>query len=305
LPEVEYTARQLREQVLGATIQDVLVFWERSIAHPPLPDFLAEIVGRTIEGVRRRGKFLLLDLTSDLLLTVHRRMTGNFLLLAPGWQLDTSLREQDLVAWNVRGPAFILPTDVDPDLAAQARHCRVCFVFADGRCLLFTDPRKFGRLELWSRAQEEQALEGVGPEPLDASFTSEVLANGIAGRKTAIKQLLLDQRLVAGIGNIYADEALFYAGIHPQRRGDSLNQLEIQRLHEGIVSVLLLGIEHGGTSFSNYRGLWGEAGDNFSHVRVYQQEGKPCGRCGTLIERITIAQRSSHFCPACQTLSAE
>jgi formamidopyrimidine-DNA glycosylase len=290
--------------VLGATIQEVLLFWERSIAYPPLPDFQAEITGRTIEGVRRRGKFLLLDLTGDLLLTVHRRMTGNFLLLAPGWQLDTSLREQDLAAWNTRGPAFILPSNVDPDLAVQARHCRVCFVFADGRCLLFTDPRKFGRLELWPRAHEEQALEGVGPEPLDASFTSELLAHGIAGRKTAIKQLLLDQRLVAGIGNIYADEALFYAGIHPQRRGDSLNQLEIQRLQEGIVSVLLLGIEHGGTSFSNYRGLWGEAGDNFSHVRVYQQEGKPCGRCGTLIERIIIAQRSSHFCPACQTLSA-
>jgi formamidopyrimidine-DNA glycosylase len=305
LPEVEYTARQLRGHILGASIREVLVFWERSIGHPALEDFLLEIAGRRIEGVRRRGKFLLLDLSGALLLTVHRRMTGNFLLLESGWQIDTSLREQDRAAWNTRGPTFLLPPGIDPLLEQEARYCRVCFVLEDGRALLFTDLRKFARMELWPRSHEEKALEGLGPEPLDGSFTREMLAKSVDGRKLSIKQLLLDQRIVAGVGNIYADEALFYAGIHPQRRGESLEEEEIQRLHEGIISVLTLGIEHGGTSFSNYRGLWGEAGSNFEHVRVYQQDGKPCGRCGRLIERITIAQRSAHFCPGCQKLTAE
>ena len=110
---------------------------------------------------------------------------------------------------------------------------------------------------------------------------------------------------MAGIGNIYADEALYYASIHPLRRADSLSPAEIELLHEGIVAVLTRAIEHGGTTFSGYRDLWGEAGDNYNHVRVYQQDGKPCLRCGTLVERIVIGQRSAHFCPGCQKLTVE
>jgi len=143
----------------------------------------------------------------------------------------------------------------------------------------------------------------LGPEPLSSEFTLSGFTEALVGRRTGIKQLLLDQSIVAGVGNIYADEALFYARIHPQRRADSLNTQEIALLHKGIVAVLTLGIEHGGTSFSDYRDLWGEAGSNFSHVRVYQQDGKPCTRCGTLIERQVIAQRSAHFCPTCQKLT--
>src|SRR5437868_12163562 len=107
LPEVEYTARQLRDHIVGATIREALVFWERTVGHPDLPDFLAEIAERRIEGVRRRGKFLVLDLSGDLLLTIHRRMTGNLLLLPPGWEVDTSLRQSDPVAWNIKGPSFM------------------------------------------------------------------------------------------------------------------------------------------------------------------------------------------------------
>src|ERR1700736_3945772 len=117
LPEVEHTARQLRAAIIGATIHDAQVFWERTIGHPELPDFLAEIAGRTVPGVRRRGKYLVLDLSGDLILTIHRRMTGNLLLLPPGWEIDTSLRERDPIAWNTRGPAFYTagePHEVDP-----------------------------------------------------------------------------------------------------------------------------------------------------------------------------------------------
>ncbi len=327
LPEVEYTARQLRATIIGAKISEALVFWERTIGHPALPDFLAEVAGRHIEGIRRRGKFLLFDLSGDLLLTVHRRMTGNLLLLPRGWEIDTSLQQTDPLAWSIRGPSF---KKIDPASArtpvgkqlneasyshnncpiptsddARLAYCRVCFGFTDGRYLLFTDPRKFGRIELWPRELEQKALAGLGPEPLDDEFTVGRLVEVLAGRKSTIKQVLLDQEVVAGLGNIYADEALFYAAIHPLRRANSLSSTEVQLLHEGIVSVLTLGIQHGGTSFNDYRDLWGEAGENYNHVRVYHREGQPCVRCGTPIERIIVAQRSTHFCPGCQKLKSE
>jgi formamidopyrimidine-DNA glycosylase len=305
LPEVEYTARQLRTAIVGATIKDAQVFWERTIGYPALPDFLAGIAGCSVLAVRRRGKYLILDLSGDLILTIHRRMTGNLLLLPPGWEIDTSLRERDAAAWNTRGPTFYSanePNEVDP---AELRYCRVCFNLSDGRRLAYTDPRKFGRIELWPREREMEALAGLGVEPLDTEFTVEGLARSLTGRRSAIKQVLLDQMVIAGLGNIYADEALYYARIHPLRPAQSLTLDEIRLLHEGIVAVLTLGIEHGGTSFSEYRDLWGEAGDNYNHVHVYQQDGKPCARCGTLIERIVVGQRGTHYCPGCQKLSVE
>jgi len=306
LPEVEYTARQLRATIVGATMTEALVFWERTICHPDLPDFLAEIAERQIIGVRRRGKFLLLDLSGKLFLSIHRRMTGNLLLLPLGWEIDTSLRETNPAAWSTKGPTLRNQghAQCSPD-SSDCSYCRVCFNLVDGRRLLFTDPRKFGRIELWPCEREEEALAGLGPEPLSDEFTVEGLAEALVGRKGAIKQMLLAQEVVAGLGNIYADEALFYAAIHPLRRADSLTSAEVKALHEGIVSVLTLGIEHGGTSFNDYRDLWGEAGENYDHVRVYQQDGKPCVRCGTPIERIVIAQRGTHFCPGCQKLTAE
>jgi formamidopyrimidine-DNA glycosylase len=316
LPEVEYTARQVRAELVGATIEQVHVFWERTVGYPALPVFLEEMRGRRIAGVRRRAKYLLLDLSGDLLLTLHRRMTGNLRVLEPGWQIDTCLREEDPALWNVRGPAFVNPgyhcicKPLEPGtkkpkenpclLHAQPFYCRACFDLADGRRLLFNDLRKFGRIELWPRSEEQEALAGLGPEPLEEGFTTERLQEALVGRRRAIKQVLLEQEVVAGLGNIYADEALFYAGIHPLRPANTLALPELELLREGIVAVLLLGIEHGGTSFSNYQGLWGEAGENYNHVRVYQQEGKPCPRCGALIERIVVAQRSTHFCPGCQ-----
>lgn len=305
LPEVEYTARQLRTAIVGATIKDAQVFWERTIGHPALPDFLAEIAGRSVQAVRRRGKYLVLDLSGDLILTIHRRMTGNLLLLPPGWEIDTGLRERDPAAWNTRGPAFYAagdPREVDPP---ELRYCRACFNLSNGRRLAYTDPRKFGRIALWPREREMEALAGLGVEPLGEEFTVEGLALSLAGRRGAIKQVLLDQMVIAGLGNIYADEALYYARIHPLRPAQSLSMDEIRRLHEGIVAVLTLGIEHGGTSFSEYRDLWGEAGDNYNHVLVYQQQGKPCPRCGTPIERMVVGQRGTYYCPGCQKLTVE
>ena len=302
LPEVEYTARQLRTAIVGATIQEAQVFWERAVRYPALPDFLAEVAGRRIEGIRRRGKLLLLDLSGDLFLSIHRRMTGNLLLLSPDFRIDSSLRDRDRNSWDTKGPTFHFSSSVDPSYSRETGYCRLCFILADGRCLLYTDPRKFGHIELWPLVQEDEALAGLGPEPLGSAFTPAYLAGVVAGKRSTIKQVLLDQEVVAGVGNIYADEALFYAQIHPVRRANTLTAEEVQLLHEGIVQVLTSGIAHGGTSFNDYRDLWGEAGENFNHVQVYHQEGKPCQRCGTVIERMVIAQRSSHYCPACQLL---
>jgi len=319
LPEVEYTARQLRDSVIGAEIGDIQVFWERTIGHPGAQDFAAEVVGKRISGVRRRGKFLLIDLlpatstettAATDFLSIHRRMTGNLLLLPPGWEIDTSLRESDAAAWHTRGPtllarltAALVTERGQPIKLSDTEYCRVCFTFSDGRRLIYTDPRKFGRVECWPLQREDEVFANLGPEPLSNDFTAGTLANALARRKTSIKQALLDQTIVVGLGNIYADEALFAARIHPLRRADSLTQAESAALRDSIVAALTLGIEHGGTSFSDYRGLWGEAGENYNHVRVYQQDGKPCIRCGTLIERRVIAQRSAHFCPTCQTLA--
>jgi len=323
LPEVEHTARQLRASIVGATINEARVFWERTIGYPALPAFLSSMVARQVGGIRRRGKFLLLDLSGDLVLTIHRRMTGNLLILPPGWKIDTSLQQADPLAWSTKGPSFrkILasPGDDQPSAGTsnstahlqsnvadpRLAHCRVCFYLTDGRYLLFTDPRKFGRIELWPRELEGEALRGLGTEPLDEEFTVEQLKKVLAAHKSTIKQTLLTQEVIAGLGNIYADEALFYAAIHPLRRADSLSPLEIRLLREGILSVLTSAIERRGTSFNDYRDLWGEAGENYDHILVYHRTGQPCLRCSTPIERITIAQRSTHYCPNCQKLTSE
>src|SRR5260370_35411280 len=311
LTEVEHTARKLHHAIVGATIHDALIFWERTIGHPDPAGFLAEIADRSIVGVGRRGKFLLVDLTGQLLLTIHRRMTGNLFLLPRGWEIDTALQSGDPVAWNIKGPAFRKSGDNGADSTGSSTieesnllYCRVCFNLADGRRLLFTDPRKFGRIELWPGECESEALKGLGPEPLSQDFTVETLVKSLSARKGAIKQVLLNQEVVAGLGNIYADEALFYASIHPLRRANTLTPLEIQRLHEGIVSVLTLGIEHGGASFNEYRDLWGEAGDNYNHVRVTDEQRKPRVSLVTPTQPTIVAQRRTPLCPGSHNLTS-
>lgn len=325
LPEVEFTARQLRTTVVGASIRNSQVFWERTISVPDVATFHSLIVNQRILQVRRRGKYLLFDLGRssevELLMTIHRRMTGNLYLLPPGWTIDTQLQISNPEAWNTRGPDFqYLPsalkqgaglmvreteeTCYDP---AELSHCRVCFELADDRRLLFNDARKFGRIELWPADRESEALAHLGPEPLSEDFTVETLTASLRGRKGAIKAVLLAQEVVAGLGNIYADEALFFASIHPLRPANSLTREELLKLHEGIVTVLAQSIERGGTTFSGYRSLRGEQGENYDHLKAYHKVGeiKLCSRCGQQIVSKVIAQRTAHFCPGCQQLTLE
>src|SRR5260370_25590666 len=232
LPEVEHTARQLRATIIGATISDVQVFWERTIGYPALPAFLTQVAGRQVEDIRGRGKYLLLALSGDLLMTIHRRRTGNLLILPPGWEVDTSLRQTDPLAWSTRGPFFrkipATPPDDQPTCSLltandpRLSYCRVCFNFADARSMLYPDPRKFGRIEISPRELERAALKGLGPEPLDEEFTVEQLMKALAARKSTIKQALLTQEVMTGLGNIDADEALSSPALHPLRLPTSL-----------------------------------------------------------------------------------
>ncbi len=270
LPEVEYVARQLREALVGRGITDAHVFWPRAIANMRPEDFVARLAGRRVTGIGRRGKYLLVMLEDGDVLVIHRRMSGNLLFAAP-----------------------------DEDYP----YARVALVLDDGQRLLYTDPRKFGRLALVPEEQLPALFAALGPEPLEDNFTPRVLAERLAGRQRPIKAVLLDQSVVAGLGNIYADEALFRAGIYPLRPAASLAPEEVARLHAGIQGALHSGIEHGGTTFGRHRDVYNEAGVNLEHVEVYRRTGEPCVRCGTPIERIVVAQRGTHFCPHCQPAS--
>jgi formamidopyrimidine-DNA glycosylase len=267
LPEVEYVARQLRAELVGRRIDGVEVAWARTLGGMDAGEFAARLAGRTVVGVGRRAKYLLIELDDGQVLTVHRRMSGNLSFDGPGGR--------------------------DP-------YARAVLALDDGRRLVYSDPRKFGRLLLATREELPAAFATLGPEPLEADFTPEALAARLRGRNRSLKPLLLDQAVVAGLGNIYADEALFRTGLHPLRPGSSLSADEIRRLRDAIQETLRTGIEHGGTTFGRHRDAYNEAGRNLDYLNVYRRTGKPCRVCGTPIERITVAQRGTHFCPTCQ-----
>jgi formamidopyrimidine-DNA glycosylase len=268
LPEVETVVTELRPHLVGRRILAADVLWQRTLAAPDLPTFTGRLMDRQITGLGRRGKYLLFELDSGDTLIVHLRMTGRL---------------------------EIVPDDSP---ARAGPHARAWFDLSGGECLLFTDARKFGRIWL---AQDPTEVVGVlGPEPLDWDFDSDRLAGRLRRRRVAVKTLLLDQAVVAGIGNIYADEALFLAGIHPLRPGMSLSDDEIERLHAAIRQVLQEAISQQGTTLRDYRPPYGLEGAYQHQLRVYQQTDQPCPRCGTPIERIRVTQRSTHFCPRCQ-----
>lgn len=299
LPEVETVARDLQASVAGATIVGATVAWERTIRHPQPPErFVAEIEGATIRRVSRRAKTVLLHLEDGRVMTVALRMTGA-LIVTPG--------------------------DAAPDPFA-----RVVFRLADGRELRYRDPRKFGRIGLWpggglrsvgagrgarSRKVAESSASGAyrigevfsghGPEPLSRAFTVARFAERLGRRSAKLKSLLLDQSFIAGVGNIYADEALWRARLHPLRAADTLTADEVRRLHRAIRHVLRQGIENRGASFSDYVDARGEVGGNAERLSVYRRTGEPCYRCGRRIERIVVGQRSTHFCPRCQREPAQ
>jgi formamidopyrimidine-DNA glycosylase len=269
LPEVETTARSLRPRLIGRRVTGVGgVDWPRMLPNSSEAELAAALTGLSVVVVDRRGKYLLIGFDDDLWVAVHRKMSGNLLL--------------------------------EPASSARQLHTHLEIEFDDGNALRFVDARKFGRVYLFHSLGELDAFVAarLGPEPL-GDFE---LATLIRGRRGRIKSLLLDQAFLAGVGNLYADEALWQARIHPLRSADSLSSREIRRLGEAIKQVLTVAIERRGTSFSTYRDSDGTPGDNQVFLNVYGRESHACPRCGKPIRRILIGARSAHFCPNCQKL---
>lgn len=261
LPEVESLARTLRRAVSGRVIRDAEILWPRTLHTPARREFLATVRGARITDTGRRAKYLLIHLDSGHTLVVHLRMSGDLFLLSADTPRDPHVRASLQLDNNIR---------VD-----------------------FHDPRKFGRLYLVRDAAK--ITSSLGIEPLSEGFTVEHLASKLASTSRMIKPLLLDQRIVAGLGNIYTVEALWEAGIHPCRKACSLKPPAVEKLHGAIRSILAHAVEAGGTDLGD--GVWKSG--SFS-PRVYAHEGEPCPRCGTILKRLVVAQRGTTICSKCQ-----
>lgn len=267
LPEVETIVRGLRGDVVGRTFTRADIHWAREIAAPSPEEFARRMVGQTVESLGRRAKYLVFTLSGGALL-VHLKMTGRLYVALPG------------------------------EVTSDDRWVRVTLGMDDSRELRFSDARKFGRMALVG--QMEEVTGRLGPEPLSDAFTLKAFRAMIARRKGVVKPLLLNQTFLAGVGNIYADEALWRSQINPHRAVDTLNADEVKKLHLAIRKVLADGIRYEGASINWYRKPDGSRGRSQNHFKVYDQQDRPCPRCGALIRKVWLGQRGTHFCPACQ-----
>ncbi len=277
LPEVETVRRGLNNLTTKQPIQKVEVLLPRTLAYPPnLEQFEQGLIGVAIAHWYRRGKYLLAQLESEQSagwLGVHLRMTGQLLWLSQDCPLQ--------------------------------KHTRIRLLFPHNQELRFVDTRTFGKFWYVPPEIEIQSiitgLQKLGPEPFAAEFSLEYFAHQLSNRRRHIKTLLLDQSIVAGIGNIYADEALFKSGILPNLVAVNLTQIQIKRLHQAIIDVLQTSINQGGTTFSDFLDLLGVSGNYGDTALVYGRKGEPCRLCNTPIEKTKLGGRSTHFCPSCQS----
>jgi formamidopyrimidine-DNA glycosylase len=266
LPEVETIKNELSSQVVERGITDVDLFWEKQVRRPSAEEFRSRIVGQRIKGLGRRGKYLLFHLESGEILVIHLKMTGSLL---------------------------VKPTSERPE-----KYVRSVINLDGGISIHFRDIRKFSGM--WLVKDVDGVIKKMGLEPFDPAFTPRHLAGIIGSRSAPVKALLCDQTMIAGIGNMYADEALYEAGIHPMRPGSSLSKAEIKRLHGAIRKVLENGIGNKGASVNTYFLPDGIKGTAHSEFRVAHRRGEKCPLCGCEIERIVVRQRGTYFCPKCQ-----
>jgi formamidopyrimidine-DNA glycosylase len=273
LPEVESLRRILARSAVGRTVVSAIVR-EARLRRVVAPDLPVTIAGRKIESIGRRAKYLMIELSGDHLMMVHLGMSGSL-----------THRRADF-----EGDSF------DP------RHDHVEFTFDDGSRLVYNDPRRFGLMKLFPRDEVAglAELKGLGPEPFAKEFDAAYLWRVSRGRTSAIKNLLMDQRIVAGVGNIYASEILFRARVRPTRRAGRVTRAEFERIAPITAEVLREAIGSRGTTFRSYRDSQGQPGRFASKLRVYDREGQPCLECSTPIRAAVIGQRSSFYCPRCQ-----
>ena len=265
LPEVESIVRSLNPRLSGTVIEGLEILWPRTL-EGSLEKILPAIRERLVSRVFRRGKYVCLRLNGRQTLTIHLRMSGSLLL--------------------------------NPE-PGNAKHTRARFFFSNGNRLDFIDPRKFGRIRFWDLG--EPFLPHLGPEPLNGETVFSMLRN--LRTRRAIKAILLDQHVLAGLGNIYVDESLFAAGVHPLTRGNELSLRQKKKLSLAIPRILRAAIRMRGTTLNDYRDPDQRRGQFQEKLQVYQRGGQPCSICGTTIRRMVVAQRGSHFCPECQPLN--
>ncbi len=288
LPEVETMARDLAPLIEGAVITGAWWDWDPVIRHPAPEAFAAGIAGRQVLRVGRRAKWLVLDLSDDAVMAIQVKMTGQLFVVPQGMPHDQHVHLR-------------LDLDAGPVIGGGTA--------AGSRWLLFRDVRKFGRVGLYRRdaqgavvdADDGELFGDHGPEPLDPEFTLRAFRGRLRRRRGRLKSTLLDQSFMAGVGNIYADESLWRARLHPLRSAETLNTEQERRLYDAIVGVLGEAIERRGSSVDDYTAPNGD-GEMQEHLDVYQRTGQPCHRCGRPIRRLTLNQRGTHFCSWCQRL---
>jgi len=280
LPEVQTTVNYLNNpasKVLGAGFVDVWHDWYK------FED--KNLIGKKILKIWRRAKNIIFDLSENYCLLVHQKMTGHLL---------TGIWKYELGIWNPVGSEALK----DP----MNRFIHLVFYLDNGQMLALSDARKFAKVQVYKKQDLLKEFEKLGPEPLEKEFTFEKFKFRLVGKKGKVKQVIMDQEVISGVGNIYASEALWVAKIHPEKSVAKLLEKELKLLYQAIIKVLELGVKLSGESFSDYRKPDGTKGDFDTERKAYQREDEKCHRCGTKIKRIVVAQRSSFFCPSCQKL---
>lgn len=288
LPEVETTVRGLRKKVLNRIFVDVWTDWQKTIKKPEdFNDFKKLLKGKKIKKIWRRAKNIIFDLSNEYSLLIHQKLTGH--LLYGFWKRKNG-------NWLAQNNEF-LKEKVNTFI-------HLIFFLDNGKMLALSDLRKFAKVELWETKEllNSKEFRNLGPEPLDKSFSFEKFKQILKNKKGKIKQALMNQEVIAGIGNIYSDEALWRAKIHPFKDVSRLKDKELKNLYQTIQEVLKKGIELQGESISDYRDIEGKRGRFDQFRKIYRREGEKCSRCGTTIKRLKINSRSAHFCPQCQRL---
>lgn len=290
LPEVETVVRDLNKKVLNRTLFDVWTDFPKMIKKPKkFEEFKKTIKRKEIKKVWRRGKNIIFELSGGLRLLIHQKMTGHLLL----------------GKWRKKGNIWqsLIPGPLKEDPMNKFLH--LIFWLDNDQMLALSDLRKFAKVELWEKSELENAkvFKILGPEPLDKNFTFEKFKAVLSKKKKGkIKQILMDQQIIAGIGNIYSDEILWASKIHPLKDVSKLEERELKAIYKSMKEILPRAIKLGGESFSDFRRISGQKGYFDKERKVYRRQGEKCSCCGKIIKRIKVGGRSAHFCPACQPL---
>lgn len=286
LPEVETIVRDLNKNILGRKIEDVWSDNKKTIKKPKsFNEFRKKILKREIKKIWRRGKNIIFDLSGDLSLLIHQKLTGHLLL--GKWKMIKN-------KWQSVEKGFLKER--------VNTYIHLLFILDNGQMLALSDLRKFAKVELQKKKELREELSLLGPEPLEKDFTFSKFKEILKRKKGRIKQVLIDQNVIVGIGNIYSDEILWDTKINPLKKIPKLSDEEIKRIYNAMKKILKKAIELRGESFSDFRDIKGRPGFFDSVRKVYRRKGEKCRRCDTIIERLKIGGRSAHFCPNCQKL---